>query len=183
MKHVLSVAFLFLNISFCFSQIYVVPGGTGDGSSWANAAGIEDAITTAPNNTELRLRGGIYNITATLAVTHRLTINGGYTGAGTTRNPVTNPSVLDGGGATQIILIDEDNVVIDGLEFRRGFVTGGSGGGAIYITGRVIRIANSKFLDNISSGERGGGAIYIGSSARDVVISDCLFENNRNNFV
>ena len=189
-KIALCLLFFLLSWSVGYGQVtptggvvYVSPAGTGNGSSWANASEIMNAITNAPNNTELRLREGTYAITMTLFVTQRLTINGGYTGVGATRNIVDSPTILDGGGTTQIMLIDRDNVVIDGLEFRRGFVTGSLGGGAIYMTGRTITISNSRFLNNISSGERGAGAIYIGSPARGAIITDCIFENNRNIFI
>ncbi|WP_257656307.1 gliding motility-associated C-terminal domain-containing protein [Parapedobacter lycopersici] len=164
--------------------IYVSPVGVGNGSSWTNASNIANAIATAPDNAELRLHEGAYNITTTLSITQRLTINGGYTGVGANRNVTANPSVLNGGGNTQIMAIDAAGVKIDGLTFFEGFAaTGvdmndGTGGGAIYISSNDVTITNSIFRNNVSAHRIGSGAIYLWS-CDNIQIADCLFENNR----
>ena len=164
--------------------IYVSPDGLNDGSSWANASNIENAITTAPDNAELRLRQGTYSITTSLSITRRMTINGGYTGVGTNRNVTANPSVLDGGGNTQIMEINAIGVEIDGLTFLEGFaatgadVNDGNGGGAIYISSNDVTISNSIFRDNVSAHRIGSGAIYLWA-CNNISITDCLFESNR----
>lgn len=184
MRFIFSIAVLFLSISFSFGQIYVTPNGTGDGSSWAQATNIENAIASAPIGTELRLRGGTYDITTTLSVTRRLTINGGYTGVGTDRNIVANPSTLDGGGSTKIMIIRGGGTAIDGLTFLAGFaatgahVNDGSGGGAMYVQAGDVTITNCIFRDNISAHRIGSGALYL-FVADNIRIEDCLFENNR----
>lgn len=77
---------------------------------------------------------------------------------------------------------ESDNGVIEGIQFRNGFVTGtvnttNDGGGALRLTGFDQIIRNCTFLNNISTADRGGGAIFIWHGGGQL-IENCFFQNN-----
>src|SRR5690606_4261317 len=102
------------------------------------------------------------------------------------RDPEANETILDGGGDTQIMVIDRDGALIEGLTFRNGYMDGpvsgpgatNSGGGAIRVAGWNSILRDVKFLNNVSSSERGGGAIFVWGGI-GLLIEDCVFEGNQ----
>ncbi|MFN8473724.1 MAG: right-handed parallel beta-helix repeat-containing protein [Anaerolineae bacterium] len=87
------------------SIIYVIPGGTGDGSSWANGKDLATALTAANSGDELWVKTGTYkpttgaDRTATFQLKSGVALYGGFAGTEnlrSQRNWQTNVTVLSG---------------------------------------------------------------------------------------
>lgn len=130
-----------------------------------------------------------------------MTITGG--GGLTITGPGADDFVLDGGGASQILMIENGTgpVSISGVTFRNAAASGGGGamvigsagdvtltgivfadnessfcGGALYAQDMAsLTIADSAFLDNVAGG--GGGALYVARGG-DITISGSTFAGN-----
>lgn len=169
------------------SQIFVTQSGAGNksGTSWANAATLQNAIANYTSGDQLWLRKGTYNITQTLEIGYNqagIKIYGGFAGNETALNQrdyVANVTILDGLNQRKIIDLEADNVLFDGLTFTKGFVTGDNdGGAAIFIWASATTIKNCTFRANNSEGSRGAGALYV-RIGDNHLIENCLFENNK----
>ncbi len=185
------IGLLFFGLLVCnlvFGQIvYVSPNGngTGDGTSWGNAAMLPDAVATAAPGATLQLRQGTYNVSSTILIDKTLEIFGGFSGSGNQRDPALYPSVIDGQGSVHMIQTgyNSSNTLFDGISFINGYAGIGADvndikGGALYISGDGTRINNCIFRNNTSENRIGSGAIYLWS-VDDIVIENSLFENNR----
>ncbi|UGU15043.1 gliding motility-associated C-terminal domain-containing protein [Sinomicrobium kalidii] len=177
--------------------IHVAPKarGTGDGLSWENARSIQNAVNNASEDDEIWIQAGTYHISETLNLNvSDVKLFGGFDGTEETRGDrdwKTNKTILDGGGSTQILVVNEENtafdeienMVIDGIRFKNGRYTGaGAGGGALHINPSDesnITIRSCRFNNNFS--ETNGGALYIveeGYSYGKLVVNKCQFSNN-----
>lgn len=192
MQRIVLAFFLVLQLSCVFVQaqtiVYVAPDGTGNGTSWANPSGLQDAVDNASAGDEIWLEQGTYTITQTLAASaSNLHIYGGFEGTETARNQrdwQNNTTILDGQTTVKIMRVSSSNSVLDGITFINGFVTGSvtetnDGGGALRLAGDNTLVVNCTFRDNVSQAERGGGAIFIWHGGGHT-IDNCVFENNRN---
>ncbi|MDH8701048.1 hypothetical protein M2138_000386 [Dysgonomonadaceae bacterium PH5-43] len=129
--------------------VYVKPSGTGNGSSWANAANLVDALKEAEIASqiqEIRVAAGTYYAGAggsngwnTFYIPPGITIAGGYPGAdeNETPDPVTNKTILsgkdkDGGKSkaqhvlTVINTIEGSTTTIKGFHIQDGLASGGT---------------------------------------------------------
>lgn len=82
--------------------LYVSPDGTGGGTSWEDAAGLEAAVATAragAGGYELRLKGGLYTPSATVKLSDGISLCGGYTGVGEARDLVNSETIISGDAA------------------------------------------------------------------------------------
>ncbi|WP_198293614.1 right-handed parallel beta-helix repeat-containing protein, partial [Algoriphagus resistens] len=169
--------------------IYVSPNGNGNGSTWAQASNIYDALDNASENSELWLRRGVYTLDEELTLPSTdISVYGGFRGTESTRNQrnfENNKTILDGQNSTRILYLDRDDFTIDGVTFRNGYIgledpgDGNKGGGAIYVwsaDNSIIR--NCTFLNNVSEGDRGAGAVY-NRHGDNTLIENCTFDNNR----
>src|SRR5690606_34938511 len=165
--------------------IRVAPNGVSDGSTWAKASNIKDAIANADSGDELWLRQGTYIITETLEIDFSLKVYGGYSGVGNQRNPENHQSILSGNNEMSILEITSraSDVLLDGLYFENGLarsedeIGDRSEGGALSLRGDGSVILNCVFRNNNSRNSMGSGAIYIW--ADDVLVENCIFESNR----
>ena len=145
-------------------------GSVGTGASCAspgfvgaNNTAIQAALNAAASGDTIYICTGTYSISTRLEVTKSLTIVGD--GA--------NLSTLDGLGATQIMIIQDNNLTVNsGSEITvnvnsLGFINGYAG--ALPGVGECV------------DGNRCGGAIYIESESR-IHISDSYFYNNYADF-
>lgn len=190
--------YLFYFLSFFLyapAQVFVTPtgAGTGNGSSWANAATLQNAISTMAANSQIWLKSGVYSISTTLDINNNASnvkLYGGFAGTETSlnqRNYLTNVTTLDGQTTTQILIIRNDAIEVNGITFTNGFITGtitggtnpNTGGGAIRIMGSNSILRNCKFLNNVSTSERGGGALFIWYGEGHL-IENCEFQGNVN---
>src|SRR3546814_9771619 len=92
-----------------------------------------------------------------------ISMYGGFDGTETNLNQrdyEDNETVLDGLGERRILWIGADDITVDGLTLRNGFVDEeNGGGGAVYISASHTAIQHCTLRDNIGAGGRGSGAI------------------------
>lgn len=182
------VLFTFISL---WSQAQVIrvaptPSGSGNGSSWANASSLQNAIAIASSNSQIWVKHGNYPVSSTLLVSlSNISIYGGFAGNETALNQrdwTNNTTVFNGQNTVKIMRFSSNNGIIDGIHFRNGFVTGtvdttNDGGGALRLAGHDQIIRNCTFLNNRSTAERGAGAIFIWFGGGQL-IQNCSFENN-----
>ncbi len=184
--HILLFTFISLWSQAQVIRVAPTPSGSGNGSSWANASSLQNAIANANANNQIWVKRGTYLISGTLNPDqYNLHIYGGFAGNETALNQrdwQNNITIFDGQNTLKIMRFESDNGVIDGIQFRNGFVTGtvnttNDGGGALRLTGFDQIIRNCTFLNNISTADRGGGAIFIWHGGGQL-IENCFFQNN-----
>ena len=184
--HILLFTFISLWSQAQVIRVAPTPSGSGNGSSWANASSLQNAIANANANNQIWVRRGTYLISGTLNPDqYNLHIYGGFAGnenALNQRDWQNNITIFNGQNTVKIMRFESDNGVIDGIQFRNGFVTGtvnttNDGGGALRLTGVDQIIRNCTFLNNRSTSERGGGAIFIWYGGGQL-IENCIFQNN-----
>ena len=89
---------------FADTILYVKPGGTGEGTSWSDAAGLEAAVAAARDGasvTTIYAAKGVYTLTATLRLNSNVALYGGFAGESTGETPEArdlkaNPTILSG---------------------------------------------------------------------------------------
>ena len=177
------------------ATVYVVPGGTGDGSSWASALGdIQSAVnaaqvlfstTTTPQ--DVWVKAGTYSTaTAPILMKEGVNLYGGFAGTetelsqrikGTNPWDYTNATILDGGAAKRCIEVSANFTsvyVIDGFTITNGNGQGtqlnNSGGGVVIRAN--LKLQNSIVTGNTTSGN-GGGINSVGG-----IVSNCRIYNN-----
>jgi hypothetical protein len=186
---ILLVVFCSINIWASTSgTVYVKPGATGGGTSWSDAMGnIPDAVTLAKTGVkDVWIAAGTYEITTVITMsTNNLNIYGGFAGTETAISQrakvvggkpweFVNPTILDGGGTSQIVSFGGTHTitVVDGFTMINGYSTGG--GGAVWLRARTT-IQNCIIMNSRSVTD-GGGAIGTYGGAN---IIGCLIKNNR----
>ena len=169
---------LFL-VGSLYSQqtVWVIAGGTGDGTSQGNAFGnMTDALVQINSAGDvLRVVGTITPGSQTLAKTFAYTIEGDA--GGSTLNGVNGVGrmfTINGASVGQ-------NVTFKNITFS-GQISSIAAGGAIFFsnqTGVTINFENCRFVGNslTSAVTVGGGALNITNST--VTITDCLFKENQ----
>ena len=102
------------------------------------------------------------------------------TGKSVTITGPTSEAVEINGNGKRIFAVANGTLAISGLTFRNGRAAGGHGG-AIWITGGQLGLANCEFFDNAATGISGGdggfgGAVF--ATGAVVQVTGCLFQNN-----
>ncbi|MFN8473726.1 MAG: choice-of-anchor Q domain-containing protein [Anaerolineae bacterium] len=165
--------------------IYVIPGGTGSGTSWADGKDLAPALRDAPSGSQLWVKAGTYkptttsDRTATFALKSGVAVYGGFAGNGTetqlsqrNANPATNNTVLSGDIGTPNDNSDNsDHVVtgsgtgstaiLDGFTITGGNANGsdfGGAGGGMVNDGGSPTLINVTFSGN-SAKDAGGGMV------------------------
>ena len=184
--HIVLFTFISLWLQAQVIRVAPTPSGSGNGSSWANASSLQNAIAIASSNSQIWVKQGDYPVSSTLLVSlSNISIYGGFAGNETALNQrdwTNNTTVFNGQNTVKIMRFSSNNGIIDGIHFRNGFVTGtvyttNDGGGALRLTGVDQIIRNCTFLNNRSTSERGGGAIFIWHGGGQL-IENCIFQNN-----
>jgi len=167
---------------------YVVQGGTGAGTAWADAFGsIQDAVTaaTAAGGGEVWVKTGTYS-SATLdpvvTMASGVAIYGGFAGTETARDArdwVKNLTVITGDGNGDAIgdrrcILGANNATLDGFSLTKGY---GASGGAMSNTASPT-VANCILYGNRTDGD--GGAVH--STAGSPVFTNCVFRDNTAGF-
>jgi len=185
---------------YCHSEgapFYVTPTGAGssDGSSWANAATIDQLSSMAPGQVAW-VQAGVYrNAPATPATTPVAdvpdyhAIYGGFAGTETdfAERAALAPSILDGdvndddvadASDTHPVVMMNDRTELDGFVVREGNANGGStssyGGGAKVVFASTATFADVTFMKN--RGEA-GAAIDVQTSSHATILG-CQFIAN-----
>lgn len=133
---------------------YVTASGTGDGSSWENAAGLTKTfLETVPAGTEVYVASGDYTVTEMLTIPAGVTVKGGYNGD--TRDVIGTPTTITLGGTSGYSpshLFDVNGGVLDGFilhnsqALSNATVQGGAVKNCIF-TGDVKMVAENCTLE------------------------------------
>jgi len=130
--------------------IKVIATGTGDGTSWSNAAGTADiqiqidAVALDATKGEVQFAAGTYLVSAALLIRDGVNLTGGYAADGSgIRDLYNNQTILDGQNNKKLINASDANTVaaftkittINGFIIQRGSASYGS---AVYITYGVV---------------------------------------------
>lgn len=140
---------------------------------------IQAAFNAAASGDTVYICAGTYDISPRLTVTKSLTIRGA----------TAQTSILDGGGNSQIMYIEDQvsdiTVNVSNLTFQNGGANtrnggecnlGSNCGGAIYVdNGSVLNVNNTHFESNRAMF---GGAIAVVSASRASSITNSSFESN-----
>ena len=168
-----------------FAQdFYVQQDGGNDlnpGDTWGQGhalATIQRAIQLAEATTEsdtVHVAAASYS--ENIDINSGITLYGGYpSNGGTTRDPATNVTNIDGGNSGHVVTIDNvSNVVLDGFVIQNGDVTG-RGGGIDIESCSSVTIHNNTVTNNTARDDWGGGIAVIGSS---VTITNNTIQNNQ----
>jgi len=180
------------------TKIYIAEGGTGNGSSWLNAAGsIQDAIQSASEGTEIWIKSGTYYVPgdSMFVLKRGVSLYGGFEGMETDPNQRTdfrmgglNETILsadidkngvnDAGNATRVMFGDSitSATTLSGLTFRDGYADGaGDDGGGLRLSKGNANIDNCTFVYNYCNDNGAGLYLY---NAAIPNISDCYFTAN-----
>ncbi|MCR4878222.1 MAG: Omp28-related outer membrane protein, partial [Bacteroidales bacterium] len=178
-----------------YPRIYVSVGGTGDGGSWATAAGdlnwavstagaIRSAFETSP---EVWVTEGVYygdGVSANaFTMVEGVDVYGGFAGTETElsqSNLYAHPSILDG-QHTQRVLNQPANFTVrttwDGFTIRNGYTTENGGGAQLK---NKANLYNCTIIDNTAAN---GGGVYAYAyeelyTSNHVYIENCQFSGN-----
>ena len=171
-----------------WAAVYVNAGGTGGGTSWADAYGdIQTAITasgaTAASPVEIYVAKGTYQLSATISLPAGVKLYGGFAGTEATidldaRDFAANETTLDGGGDKRVIECTDgaaraDNTILDGFTIRNGQA---DHGGGMYIQNASPTVRNCTFSNNTVTSMTKGGGMYIKDGSPTV--TNCTFTGN-----
>ena len=179
-------------------RFYVKVDGSGDGTSWDNAANWNSLKTLLAGSVgkNIYIAGGTYpfssnfgsNGTSDGNIVFR--VYGGYPSDATghsigNRDVTANETIFDGENKARIWVLQSGTFYIDGITFYRGkrLSSGSADTGSALIVERNgskvlnVTVNNCTFREN-SNEKSGGGAVRIGGSTTPVQIIDCTFENN-----
>ena len=168
--------------------IRVVPGGTGDGGSWATAMALETALGAAQAGDEIRVRAGVYPVTLAggFAVDRAVTVAGGYSGddaqdealaddpVTTFDGAVTYPTTSGNGLFT--ITAADGTVTLRRLCFAQAKYRGLMKTGAANLTCEACVIRNNGDKSTTFTGR--GGYFEGDASVTVLTFTDCLFAGN-----
>ena len=183
---------------FAQTTVYIAPGGTGGGNSWADAAGsIQDAIESASGSTDIWIKAGTYYVPgdSNFVLRDNVSLYGGFAGTETELGQRTN---YRRGGANETILsgdIDKngitdaananrvvygkditDGTTLDGLTITGGYADASSDDGAgLRLSNGSPDIINCTIFDNWC-GDNGSGFYIATTSLPDV--TGCYFIKN-----
>ncbi len=157
--------------------------GTGDGSSWDNAADYAALKTKLTGNGTCKIYmsaetfSGVTTTTiASDKTSSNYTIVGGFPSTNTgcdLSDRTLGGTILDGGGATQRFIIQyAGSLTVDGLTIQ-DLHTGGSGGGAVFVKGGTFHCKNCYFYSNSSTAKVGGAIHFEGSGFLNA--TNCIF--------
>lgn len=173
----LCLSLFFVGSLYSQQTVWVIAGGTGDGSSQDNAFGnMTDALAAITGAGDvLRVVGTITPGSQTLSKTFAYTIEGDA--GGSTLTGVT--------GVGRMFTINAassgQNVTFKNITFSGQNSSIAGGGGVLFSnqTGVTINFDNCRFIGNslAQSVTTGGGALNITNST--VTITDCLFKENQ----
>ncbi|RCW29694.1 choice-of-anchor Q domain-containing protein [Marinilabilia salmonicolor] len=182
--------------------LFVVPNGTGDGSSWGTGIDLKDALNIVAKGDSLWISAGIYKPTNTtdrtssFVIDENLKLFGGFSGVETffeERNTHKNQVVLsgdigepgvEGDNSYHVVRIfgvqDQpvtEQMILDGVTIENGFsdVYDVNDGGGLIINRASPIIKNVWFRNNFASDK--GGAVYVDTWSNPL-FGNVLFQNN-----
>ncbi|MFN8471120.1 MAG: choice-of-anchor Q domain-containing protein [Anaerolineae bacterium] len=172
------------------SIIYVVPSGTGAGTSWSDGKDLSAALAGAGSGDELWVKAGTYkpdttNLTDTRTATFGLktgvAVYGGFTGTETTRdgrNPTTNVTTLSGDllGNDQAFYQNMDENVYHVVTAPAGLNASAILDGFTIQSGNADGVVTTPLSSGAALPDRGGG-MYVDSVSSPTVANVVLKGN------
>ncbi len=179
--------------------IYVVEGGTGDGSSWASGKDLQAALTDAASGSELWIKVGTYKPTsgtdraATFTLKSGVELYGGFAGTETHRGQrsiAPHRTILSGNIGTtstfennsyHVVTADgtDASAVLDGVTILGGYANGSGTsqhrGGGLVATNGSPTLRNLNFAGNTAV-DLGGGMTLLDSNAS---LDNVIFSRNQ----
>lgn len=187
-------------------RYYVKVNGTGDGSSWDNAAGLSDLKTLVASNTvkNVYIAAGTYNFGGSnfgsnADAAANFSVYGGYPADATgysiaNRDVVNNATIFDGGrtetttGDKRIWVIQKGTFLINGIIFQNAYRASTADiGSAVILEGAVnVTFTDCVFQNNTNlqtpkEGTLGGGALRLANSSVSE-FNNCKFLNNTTDY-
>lgn len=154
------------------SQSGGIDNQLSDAAPEANFTVIQDVIDRAGDGDTIYLNGSTYAGSEQINIGE---VKNGIVIIGGSKDNPDLIATLDAGGASRILNIEANNIVIKGIKFINGNTT--QSGGAINWIGTNATLQNSIFEDNVA-GSIGGAIILHGGNG---IISNCSFTNNTAN--
>ena len=158
---------------------FVTPDGTGDGSSWANAASLSAALANGKAD-EIWMKAGTYPVSAELALNAARTLRGGFAGTESTAGTRTGISTLEATdaltGEKTLLTINaaSGSLTVENLGFAKSPLRGFA-----FFGGATLTLKNCVFEHNGSDTfGRGRGALLEGTGANTVTVEGCTFADN-----
>lgn len=193
--------FFFLPIFLCLfvhlqaiRYVKVVATGTGDGSSWTNAAGSSSiqamisadstAIAGTSLNGEVRFATGKYMLTSTIKLRNGVNLTGGYSADGSIRDLSLYKTILDGNDKIRLLGSIESAAAFTNITTVDGFILqrGNSSYGSAVAMNCGVVLQNSMIRNN--AGSDYGAAVFvkknstIGSPNVSGALINCIICNN-----
>jgi len=172
--------------------IYVKQDGSSDeivdGLSWDNAVSLSRGRALAnfyntkavPEENQIWMKAGTYDITTSFQTNIKITIYGGFAGNETLltqRNWFVNKTIINQTGAAMVIWGNtQDDVLLDGLILQGGRPGGANGCGQL-AQGTTLRnciIRNNKAAGNVGA----FGFAAVSGSTKKIILDNCLIINN-----
>jgi hypothetical protein len=173
------------------APVYVKVGGTGNGSSWANAYGsLQSALTNHPG-AEIWVAAGTYK-EPTIVWSNGSKAYGGFVGNEASRDQrdwIANQTILDGDNTRQVLWIVNDdpvlaNIRLDGFIVQNGRIdtNDNAGGAGMYckrLDGSNV-IANCILRNNhvVNGGNWDAGGAVMCDGCPGIQFQNCTIENN-----
>lgn len=153
---------------------YVVPGGTGGGSSWADAASLQAGVAGATAGCTVWVSNGVYTITSQIAVTN-FTIKSYNNGVVDRDGTIISGSYPS--STNRCFYLNHSNAVVEGLTITNGYVISSLNGGGVYIDNNGGTLRNCLVI-KCTAGL--GGGVYA-TGAKSVVTNCDIIANTANN--
>lgn len=140
------------------ATFYVKPGGTGDGSSWANARGsIQSTLNASASGDEIWVASGTYN--EALSLKESRALYGGFLGTENEREHrdwTANPTIIDATGLNRSVVTASNipSATLDGFTVTNG--RAGVAGGGVYCHSSSPTLTSCTITGN-STNLHGGG--------------------------
>jgi hypothetical protein len=181
---------LLLGPSLVFADseiIYVKPGASGSGADWANATGLQNALSSATSGNEIWVAAGVYTpgafITSTFVLTDGVVLYGGFAATETMRTQrdwQANPTVLSGDLENNDTFKDASGVVTSttGITGTNAYhvVTGSGVTTTAVLDGFFITAGSAPSGFDSSCGPGCGGGMY--NDAGSPTLTNLAFSGN-----
>ena len=189
-------AYRFTEVTLSFAVlglIHVAPDGTGDGSTWAQATSLTNALALAkPNGGEIWMKKGVYTMTAncpTFSPQQIAVVRGGFAGTEEALGdrPGDELSTIDGDDRYSPMIVNNSRpVTFERVQFAHSWTHGiekSGGAGDLTLDGCRITANSTKFAvySNGSlqfTGVTGRGGYFAGTTASTVTLTNCVIEGN-----
>jgi len=178
----LNLMFAAMPVSAATRYVTVTGAGVADCSDWSDACTLSTALSTAGSGDDVWVVAETYS--GTIDLVNGVKIVGGFAGSETAASqsdPITNQTVIDGGGTGVSVTSTDDagSTMLRGFRITNGHnsagLTSDTGGGAATLVNSSAMFVQCVF--DGSSSASFGEAVYVrGSGGPEFV--NCTFNNN-----